>query len=444
MSSELKANKISPATSTDITLGDSGDTFTVPSGATLAVSGTMTLPANSVDSDQYVDGSIDNAHLAATLDLSSKTVTLPAASVTDHVVSYDDNTLKEEIALLGFRTASNGSLAKYNLVDQIIDDFQDTSGVDASASTNEIRNSAGKYYSGNSIGENDPTGGTETSYSGYKVHTFLNTGNTNFIVTSSGNVDVFVVAGGGGGGNYGGGGGAGGFRTSATHGVTAQTYVVAVGAGGLGVNGEVGLVGSPSTFDTITSAGGGGGGEASTDAGDGGSGGGGGYNSSGGDSSPITSPVQGYAGGDGAPYAAQYPSGGGGGAGGAGQDKVQNNPSISGNGGIGAQNLYRTGSNVYYASGGGGGVPDGGGYGSSNTPGTASAGGGGAGGKGVDGTAGTVNTGGGGGGAGYHATNGQMTGGNGGSGIVVITSGVDLKGSNGSSLPYRKFIISGI
>jgi hypothetical protein len=64
MSSELKANKISPATSTDITLGDSGDTFTVPSGATLAVSGTMTLPANSVDSDQYVDGSIDNAHLA--------------------------------------------------------------------------------------------------------------------------------------------------------------------------------------------------------------------------------------------------------------------------------------------------------------------------------------------------------------------------------------------
>ena len=65
MSSELKANKISPATSTDITLGDSGDTFTVPSGATLAVSGTMTLPANSVDSDQYVDGSIDLAHMSS-------------------------------------------------------------------------------------------------------------------------------------------------------------------------------------------------------------------------------------------------------------------------------------------------------------------------------------------------------------------------------------------
>jgi hypothetical protein len=40
--SEIKVNKISPATSTDITLGDSGDTFTVPSGATIVNSGTAT------------------------------------------------------------------------------------------------------------------------------------------------------------------------------------------------------------------------------------------------------------------------------------------------------------------------------------------------------------------------------------------------------------------
>jgi hypothetical protein len=42
MSSEIKANKISPATGTDFTLGDSGDTFTVPSGVTLTNSGTAT------------------------------------------------------------------------------------------------------------------------------------------------------------------------------------------------------------------------------------------------------------------------------------------------------------------------------------------------------------------------------------------------------------------
>ena len=42
MSSEVKANKISPATGTAFTFGDSGDTFTVPSGATITNSGTAT------------------------------------------------------------------------------------------------------------------------------------------------------------------------------------------------------------------------------------------------------------------------------------------------------------------------------------------------------------------------------------------------------------------
>ena len=40
MASEIKANKISPATGTAFTLGDSGDTFTVPSGVTLTNNGT--------------------------------------------------------------------------------------------------------------------------------------------------------------------------------------------------------------------------------------------------------------------------------------------------------------------------------------------------------------------------------------------------------------------
>ena len=54
---------------------------------------------------------------------------------------------QDDIALLGFKVAANGSLAKYNLVDQAIDAFEDASGVDASASTDETRNTAG-YYSG--------------------------------------------------------------------------------------------------------------------------------------------------------------------------------------------------------------------------------------------------------------------------------------------------------
>ena len=41
--SEIKVNKISPrAACGTVTLGDSGDTFTIPSGATITNSGTAT------------------------------------------------------------------------------------------------------------------------------------------------------------------------------------------------------------------------------------------------------------------------------------------------------------------------------------------------------------------------------------------------------------------
>jgi len=69
----------------------------------------------------------------------------------DAVTPFDDNQLKEEIALLGFRTAANGSLAKYNLVDQTIDAFQDATGIDAGSSTDEIRNN-NDFYSGGVAG----------------------------------------------------------------------------------------------------------------------------------------------------------------------------------------------------------------------------------------------------------------------------------------------------
>src|SRR6056300_794956 len=55
--SEVKVNKISPRSGTDVTLGDSGDTFTVPTGVTLDTSNsTVTLP----------DGSVSLAKLTAT------------------------------------------------------------------------------------------------------------------------------------------------------------------------------------------------------------------------------------------------------------------------------------------------------------------------------------------------------------------------------------------
>ena len=52
---------------------------------------------NAITSDKISDGSISNNDLGATLDLSSKTVTLPSASVTAHAT----NPTKASIEALG-------------------------------------------------------------------------------------------------------------------------------------------------------------------------------------------------------------------------------------------------------------------------------------------------------------------------------------------------------
>ena len=56
--------------------------------------------------------------------------------------------IQEDVAILAFKTQANGNLARYNLIDQSVDSFEDASGINTGASTGENRNSAGKYYSG--------------------------------------------------------------------------------------------------------------------------------------------------------------------------------------------------------------------------------------------------------------------------------------------------------
>jgi len=218
--------------------------------------------------------------------------------------------------------------------------------------------------------------------------------------------DLLVVAGGGGSGSSksgsgSGAGGAGGYRTASSITLTeGQVYTVTVGDGGAGGTGTSGNVdgsnGSPSSISgsgitTVTSAGGGGGGDASGGNGlDGGSGGGGGGNAGvtgatgGSGNVPSTSPSQGNDGGDvtsGSGYGA-----GGGGAGGAAPNGG-GNPS---SGGPGVANSI-TGASVTYAGGGGTG---------NNQP----------------GNAGTANTGNGGQGSGQN-----YAGANGGSGVVILS-----------------------
>lgn len=62
---------------------------------------------------------------------------VPASAVTQHATDFDDNQIQTNLALLSFKAAVNGSLNKYNLQDNVVDEFNDNSGIDTSTSTNE-------------------------------------------------------------------------------------------------------------------------------------------------------------------------------------------------------------------------------------------------------------------------------------------------------------------
>jgi hypothetical protein len=196
------------------------------------------------------------------------------------------------------------------------------------------------------------------------------------------NVQYLVVAGGGGGGtNYGGGGGAGGYRTLAgkTFSVASETsFPITVGAGGAGApnpaSPEVGVSGSNSIFSTITSAGGGGGGGQGTVGVDGGSGGGGSRGPggtgrcSGAGNTPPVSPSQGNAGAP-VPSMVTGTGGGGGGAAGTGSAKTAGVGSSFADLGPLAPSYGTTGPapGRYFSGGGGGYVNGAGGAGGGGT-----------------------------------------------------------------------------
>jgi len=325
------------------------------------------------------------------------------------VLGVTDN--KDNVSLLGFKLAAADSLTKFNLKDGFIDAFEDTSGVDSGNSSSATRNAA-SYYSGTSSGSGDATGGSITYSGGNTIHTFNTAGNgtstNDFVVPSSGSVDYLVVAGGGGGGSYyAGGGGAGGMLSGSGHGVTAQTYTITVGAGGIGGGGPDadGTNGDDSVFSSFTAIGGGGGaGSNGAEAGNSGGSGGGG-NDGGGNGSGTAG--QGTDGGG----AGFNTGGGGGGKSSNGGQPSNNGP--GGNGGNGAASSI-SGSSVTYAGGGGGGSSvssggnggsGGGGNGGGASPSTAS-------------TAGTDGLGGGGGGGSGGASN--TAGSDGGNGVVIV------------------------
>ena len=445
--SEIKVNKISPRTNCGtVQLGDSGDTITIPAGATITNNGTQTgFGRTGTVNWQTTIYTNSNSPLTVEsgkgyfLNTTSGTITinLPAGSVgaivafKDYANTWDNNNVT---------VTPNGSDKIGGVAGNAILSTESQSVTlifaDSTRGWLDIHDSTSNVQSAQYIAA---TGGTETTVcTNFKVHTF--TGPGTFCVSSAGNaagsnsVDYVVVAGGGGGGgrDHGSGGGAGGYRESpgtttcytasplgATPAValpvTVTGFPITVGSGGAGRTAtpcQAGCSGSPSTFSTITSAGGGAGGGGPGDGLNGGSGGGGnnGNSKKGSGTTPIVNPPQGNDGsvsGYGSPH---YGMGGGGGASATGGTA---SPSAGGSGGAGTASEIN-GTPTLRAGGGGG---------SSYNGGTAGPGGPGGGGNGTrgantNGTAGTANTGGGGGGGERSVP--SVGGKNGGSGIVII------------------------
>jgi hypothetical protein len=431
------ANIINESANT-ITIGASGDTISLASGASqsgFGRTGTVDWQTGSIKTATFT--AANGEGYFANTSGGAFTMNLPAGSagaivsVVDYTNTFQTNNLtitpngSEKIGGVAapFTAATEGQSLTFVYVD-------------GTEGWKNVQDSTS-----NAIG--NPfivaTGGTITTVcTNYKVHTF--TGPGTFTVTNAGapcgsnTVDYLVIAGGGSGGGKGarGGGGAGGYRESggtasgcyavsplgsspspvAALPVSVQGYSIAVGAGGV-VDTTVaqGLAGNVSTFSTITSAGGGGGNGCGGAAANGGSGGAGTFAAPAGlGNQPPVSPPQGNPGGSGAAYPALTASGGGG----AGAPGGNNTPTAGGAGGAGATSSIN-GTPTTRGGGGGGGV---------YTPANRGPGGAGGGGQGADGpspaSAGTANTGGGGGGAGSTPSVQQQNGASGGSGIVII------------------------
>jgi len=439
--STVKVNTVTTRSGSTLTLGESGKTVALASGASQTGFGRngsvnwqtsiKTTGFTAVSGEGYFCDT--NASGAFSL-------TLPASPSAGDIVALADYATSFDTANLTI--ARNGSNIEGAASDLVINN--------AGESLTVVYADATKGWIVVGSGNSDDvrttpafisaTGGTETCTGDFKIHTF--TGPGTFTVSCAGNfagsntLEYLVIAGGGSGGssangpNYrgGGGGGAGGYRESSgttagcysvsplgsgVNGITAnaQAYPITVGGGGAGscnANNE----GTNSTLGSeITSAGGGGGGRDSANpacgagsagqADNGGSGGGaasgnGGLKVKGAGNTPPVSPAQGTDGGG--------PNGPGGNCTGA-------------NAGSGGGGATVAGTKASSPSGGAGGT--GATSNITNTPTARATGGvGGTNGPNSSGAAGSANTGNGGGGA--NGGPSDIGGGSGGSGLVVI------------------------
>jgi len=401
MTSTIKVNTIQNTCGADIikessntiTIGASGDTVTLASGASQSGFGrTGTVDWETTKKTASFTAANGEGYFVDSSS-SSITVTLPASPSAGNIVSvsdYNGSAVTNPITIARNGSNINGDASNINITNP--DSAVTFVYVDATVGWTSVQTSSVSDIKSDFIAA---TGGTITTSGDFKIHTF--TGPGTFTVTNAGkgtpcapaNVDYLVVAGGSGGGDgsnaTGGGGGAGGVRFSASTWcapspvspragsslpVPAASYPIVVGGGAGGATPTARAPnGTPSSFSSITSTGGGGGGsfdEPVRTGAPGGSGGGGagdtngpsGQVCGGAGNTPPVSPPQGNNGGYGRDCQPAYPAGGGGGAGAVGTPtpgSPGNDQSPGGPGGAGLQ-VNIDGNNYYWGGGGGGAV----------------------------------------------------------------------------------------
>ena len=213
--SEIKVNKISPKTACGTTtLGDSGDTFTIPAGVTITNNGTQTGFGRE-GSVNWQTGSLKTSTFTAVSGEgyfinqgSAITMNLPAGSA-GAIVAVSD--YARNFGTFNFTIAANGS-------EKIGGETNDAIlNIDGQAATFVYVDSTKGWINVQNAEDTETgeqyitaTGGTITTVcTNYKVHTF--TGPGTFAVSSGGGsratVDYLVIAGGGAGGGGGEGGG---------------------------------------------------------------------------------------------------------------------------------------------------------------------------------------------------------------------------------------------
>ena len=242
---------------------------------------------NAATSSKIIDNSIINADISPSAAIDRTKLNLPGNAVdafggvsgftAADLSVVNSNTFN--IGLLGFKMAVNEGLTIFNLVDGVVDEFNDETGIDTAENSNSTYDATSDFYSNQAA----------ASYPGspYVVSDFTSPGTYTAPATTSA-INLLVVGGGGGGGDghpsyTAGAGGAGGLIYLNNLPVTAGgTYSVTIGEGGEGTGypgpgvgddgGDTTFVYSPSV--NIIGEGGGGAGYTSGSQRPGGSGGG--------------------------------------------------------------------------------------------------------------------------------------------------------------------------